>query len=627
MKFKLAITFLCILITISFCVIFISCNNSYAIIENVEGAKITGFEIFMCVDSNVDAISLSDKVQCSKNSVWKLYYDKMGQIEIPTKIAASKNGFLQDGDNIFYIVINSQNGTCMNTYQLTIHRSYAVNLSYYDGNKILYTEKVLTGGEHTITYIPNLIGYNFIGWQTANGENVSSVTLWNSIALYANKVEISFDVLLDVNGGEEIENVNINLTYGESAKIIVPTREHYDFLGWFVGDLAVTDNEGKTLNNWDFAVPKTLTAHWKLKQFNITIIKSHADAGTITGDGEYYYNTNITLTVSTNDGYNFLGWYDDKDNFITANISYTFNVLNSTTFIAKWDYYTVTTISNIESAGTITEYSDTKISIGKEVSMSATIYPGYVWIGWYNGNDLLDKELTYKFIMNNENIIIKAVFALDESLVNFTYILTNSTCEITGVIDKNVVEITIPQCATSIADGALSGCSNLERITLTSLTSRLGKLFGKSEYVNSTATQQGSIKSDVFYIPQTLRRVTIMQGDIPNYAFYNCQFLEEINLPQNILSIGDCAFYNCSGVNRFFFPKSLRHIGGFAFSKCNNYASFEFEDTENWYATTDSSDEYDISMRGTLVDFSNARYHLLYNSGGGFARYYNKYYK
>lgn len=71
------------------------------IIVSVDGASIDGTNIFMLVEPSADSVSLSSKVICSDDSTWKLYYDKLGQVEIPTKIAAGQSGVTENGNNIF----------------------------------------------------------------------------------------------------------------------------------------------------------------------------------------------------------------------------------------------------------------------------------------------------------------------------------------------------------------------------------------------------------------------------------------------------------------------------------------------------------------------------------------------
>lgn len=55
---------------------------------------------------------------------------------------------------------------------------------------------------------------------------------------------------------------------------------------------------------------------------------------------------------------------------------------------------------------------------------------------------------------------------------------------------------------------------------------------------------------------------------IPRGAFYNCQTLKEVIIPEGVIYIGDKAFANCKSLSRVFLPNSLSCICKDAFSGC-----------------------------------------------------------
>ncbi|MDE7464139.1 MAG: hypothetical protein K2M48_03825, partial [Clostridiales bacterium] len=167
-------------------------------IVDVDGASIDGNKIFMLVDHSVDSVSLSDKVICSAGSVWRLYYDKLGQIEIPTKIAATMSGELVNGNNIFYIVVSSQNGTQTSLYELTVHRSHAVNINFYNADSLIKTDTVYTGSEYTVSYVPDIGGYSFNYWISDDGSKADdNFIVWNDFCFYADKTAKQYTAILD----------------------------------------------------------------------------------------------------------------------------------------------------------------------------------------------------------------------------------------------------------------------------------------------------------------------------------------------------------------------------------------------------------------------------------------------
>lgn len=61
-------------------------------------------------------------------------------------------------------------------------------------------------------------------------------------------------------------------------------------------------------------------------------------------------------------------------------------------------------------------------------------------------------------------------------------------------------------------------------------------------------------------------------------AFIECDFLEEISLPDSVTSIGDGAFRECSSLTSIAIPDSVTHIGDAAFGGCASLTSIVIPD-------------------------------------------------
>ena len=61
---------------------------------------------------------------------------------------------------------------------------------------------------------------------------------------------------------------------------------------------------------------------------------------------------------------------------------------------------------------------------------------------------------------------------------------------------------------------------------------------------------------------------------IDNSAFYDCNRLTSITIPNSVTSIGDYAFYGCKGLTSITIPNSVTSIGDYAFYSCSNIHSF-----------------------------------------------------
>ena len=72
------------------------------------------------------------------------------------------------------------------------------------------------------------------------------------------------------------------------------------------------------------------------------------------------------------------------------------------------------------------------------------------------------------------------------------------------------------------------------------------------------------------YVPATVNCVnkTFKVTGIADNAFYTCAAIQEIVLPESLVSVGDAAFYSCANLQRVSLPSSIRRIGKWAFFDC-----------------------------------------------------------
>ena len=94
---------------------------------------------------------------------------------------------------------------------------------------------------------------------------------------------------------------------------------------------------------------------------------------------------------------------------------------------------------------------------------------------------------------------------------------------------------------------------------------------------NSTTYRVASVGYYAFYGCNSLTSITIPDGvtNIWGRAFYNCSSLTSIDIPESVTSIGDYAFYGCSSLTSIDIPKSVTSIGNRAFDGCNSLTSID----------------------------------------------------
>ena len=94
--------------------------------------------------------------------------------------------------------------------------------------------------------------------------------------------------------------------------------------------------------------------------------------------------------------------------------------------------------------------------------------------------------------------------------------------------------------------------------------------FRGSKYDSYSDEYKGNvaIPEEVTYMNRT-RKVTSIRG----YAFYCCDGLTSITIPNSVTSIGGTAFSGCDGLTSITIPNSVTSIGEYAFSSCYGLTS------------------------------------------------------
>ena len=289
-------------------------------------------------------------------------------------------------------------------------------------------------------------------------------------------------------------------------------------------------------------------------------------------------------TVKT--GYTFENWTLDG-----KAVTFPYTVTGDLTFIAVFSANSYTATLDVN-GGKPLKKSEFTIVYGSPFDFPVPSRNGYTFLGWFDGETEVGDFSNWTYA---ENKAFTAKWAVNENLSNFTFTSTETTLTITGVIDKTVTEIIIPENVTDILyveyeeEGALSKCLKLERIIVDD---------NNKTYCSVDGVLYDKEKTNILHVPYALKGdITIPIGvskikynsfngrkitnviipdsvtSIGYNAFSGCSGLTEISIPDGVTSIGDNAFSGCSGLTEISIPDSVTSIGNWAFNYCRGLTS------------------------------------------------------
>lgn len=397
--------------------------------------------------------------------------------------------------------------------------AYSVYFDTCGGNSI--SSKVVRVGGKVKEPIPTRDGYDandFLGWyvDTQYTEKFDFDTLiYQNKTLYA-KWATRYSVVFETFNGNKIDSQLVKT--GETIQEIIPTKNGYDFIDWYLEPEFIHKYNFDTQINRDM----TLYAKWvdsglnsevfdfelniyyqyRISYYNgtseeVILPKTHDGKPVTIIGAEAFYNKNITSIVIPNSitqiGY---GAFRNCKKLVTVDIP------DSVTSIGNSAFYGCSELSEITLSERITSISD------------STFYGC--------------TKLTTICIPNSITTIYNNAF---------------TNCQ-------GLTTIIIPNNVETIKSGAFQGCSNLTNINL---SSKMTQIYA--------STFDGCTNLTTIFIPNS---ITI----IDNNAFQNCVNLTSIIFPRNLLSIGNYAFKGCTGLTAIIIPHNVSIIGYSIFDDC-----------------------------------------------------------
>lgn len=310
--------------------------------------------------------------------------------------------------------VNFQNGMVLQTWQLSLE-SLPVGAGLLSGSG-----EYLPGQSASISAIANQ-GYHFINWMR-NGQIVSTQPDFDftmpaeNVSLTANFGLNSYMVQLQANpsAGGSVSGSGAYF-FGQSVQVQATPNTGWAFTGWMLdGQMVSTDP------NYSFTMPASnllLWANFEQIPYPLQLVVNPSSAGTVTGEGNFFYNTAVTVQATPDTGWSFTGWTLNGQ-LVSSSAIYNFNMPAAGLILqANFEQilYPLQLVVNPAGAGTVSGTGN--YTFNAQVTVQAQPEPAYDFMSWNQGSTVLSTNPTYAFSMPPNALLLTARFSLKTYLI------------------------------------------------------------------------------------------------------------------------------------------------------------------------------------------------------------------
>lgn len=355
-------------------------DNEGAEIISADGFEMDGSTLKMTVPYEKENVAVSALIKVSPSATYMVSKDIEGNEAIPTGTVT-----LNEGKNVFYILVTSGSGSNKSQYTVEITREkappYVITLNT-NGGEVEGENFVLVevGNELTALPAPTKEGYRFDGWMLSNEIIALPYKPSEDIELTASWTR-TVTVTLELNGGTVSGESVIIVGIDEAINTLpTPIKEGYRFDGW-------------TLNGELLSLPYTpsesisVFALWT-KQAKITLDPNGGELEEDTALVEIGQSVDA-LPTPIRQGYRFDGWALNGEI-----VAFPYSPNEDVTLSAVWTEVIAITLDS--NGGTLENGQENIIYIEVNKAIGTLPTPqkyGYSFLGWFeDGNEKWEIE-------------------------------------------------------------------------------------------------------------------------------------------------------------------------------------------------------------------------------------------
>ncbi|WP_168735955.1 InlB B-repeat-containing protein [Cohnella fermenti] len=259
--------------------------------------------------------------------------------------------------------------------------SYTVSYNSNGGSAVV-SQTVEYNGTAAEPASPTREGHTFGGWYTNAGLTDAynfTTPVTGSFVLYAKWTLNRYTVSFDSDGGTDVGDLTVEYNR-TAAEPTAPTRESYEFIGWY--------SDSNLTQAYSFATPVTADLLLYAKWIHRYTVSFDSTEGTPVDSLMVNEGAQVAMPVApTRESYVFAGWYTSAG--LTDAYNFTAPVTGNFVLYAKWtlNSYTVSFSSDGGS-----EVADQTVGEGYQArEPEEPTKAGYVFSGWYSNSNLASR--------------------------------------------------------------------------------------------------------------------------------------------------------------------------------------------------------------------------------------------
>ena len=474
-----------------------------------------------------------------------------------------------------------------NTGYGTVDKS-SITIEY--GTEITVSGNTITIGDTTITATPAddnpTYDYVFVNWTNAVSEVTGDITITANFERTMDEYVVSIVVnnpsYGTVSKASVIVNYNTPITV-DGNKLTINGQEiiatatasdaqyTYTFTGWtnatdpITGNREITANFTRETNKYVVTILSGNTEYGSISMSSVTV--EYGTTYTVEGNAlKFSDGQTVTATPESNTAqytYAFDNWSSESGIVNGAmQITATFS-RETNTYTVTWKNYDGSTLETDTSVpyGTTPEYNGETPTYRDETYI-------YEFTGWDQEISPVTGDVTYTAEYIQAYEILPYEINEDGEITKYTGSATEvvipssySVLEDGTIIEGSDHTITGIADASRYSEGAFYGCNSLTSISIPDSVTSIG--------------------SWAFYYCSSLTSINIPDSvtSIGIYAFRGCSSLTSITIPDSVTSIGTNTFYNCTSLTSVTIGDGVTSIGGFAFEGCTSLTEINFNAT------------------------------------------------